>query len=196
MSIDVDRLARSQLYSEELGIDLSTVDDAELFDWFLASTLFGARISERIAKDTYRSFQRHDLVTPERILDAGFDFLVNPVMREGGYGRYDNQRSRQVLRNCRTLLDEYGGSLDRLHAAATDPRDLEARLDAFHGIGPVTTNIFLRELRPFWAKSDPDPLPDVMATADRLGVDLGRYDRKSPTFARVEAGLVRLRRER
>lgn len=191
MSTDAEQLARSQLYSEELGIDLSTVADADLFEWFLASTLFGARISERIAKNTYRSFERHGLVTPERILDAGFDFLVNPVMREGGYVRYDNQRSRQVLRDCRTLLDEYGGSLNRLHAAAADSDDLEARLDAFYGVGPVTTNIFLRELRPFWPKSDPDPLPDVVATAERYGVDLGRYDRKSLTFARVEAGLIR-----
>lgn len=191
MATDTEQLAASQLYSEELGIDLSTVADAELFEWFLASTLFGARISERIAKNTYRSFERRGLVTPERILDAGFDFLVNPVMREGGYVRYDNQRSRQVLRDCRTLLDEYGGSLDRLHEAATDSDDLEARLDAFYGVGPVTTNIFLRELRPFWPKSDPDPLPDVVATAERYGVDLGRYDRKSLTFARVEAGLIR-----
>lgn len=191
MATDTEQLAASQLYSEELGIDLSTVADAELFEWFLASTLFGARISERIAKNTYRSFERRGLVTPERILDAGFDFLVNPVMREGGYVRYDNQRSRQVLRDCRTLLDEYGGSLDRLHEAATDSDDLEARLDAFYGVGPVTTNIFLRELRPFWPKSDPVPLPDVVATAERYGVDLGRYDRKSLTFARVEAELIR-----
>jgi hypothetical protein len=114
-------------------------------------------------------------------------------MREGGYVRYDNRRSRQVLRDCETLLAEYDGSLNRLHEEAADGDDLEARVDALYGVGPVTTNIFLRELRPFWEKSDPDPLPVVYDEAERAGVDLDDYDRKSLTFARVEAGLIRRR---
>jgi len=56
-------------------------------------------------------------------------------------------------------------------------------------------NIFLRELRPFWDKADPDPLPAVKKLARCLSVDLARYRRKSPAFARVEAGLIRRRRE-
>ena len=39
---------RTQLYSEELGIDLSAGDDREYFKWFLASVLFGGRITETI----------------------------------------------------------------------------------------------------------------------------------------------------
>ena len=190
-----DRLESSELYSEELGVDLGSGSDEEVFKWFLASLLFGGRISEDIARRTYRAFEEHDLLAPGEILDAGFDFLVNPVMREGGYVRYDNQRSRQILRNCETLLEEYGGSLNALHADAVDGADLERRIDAFSGVGPVTTNIFLRELRPVWAKSDPEPLDVVREAADRHGIDLDRYDRKSETFARVEAGLVRLRHE-
>ena len=56
-------------------------------------------------------------------------------------------------------------------------------------------NIFLRELRPFWAKADLDPLPAVERLAKRLSIDLARYCRKSLAFARVEAGLIRRRRE-
>jgi hypothetical protein len=115
-------------------------------------------------------------------------------MREGGYVRYDGRKSEQVLRDCRSLLDDYGGSLRRLHDAAGDARDLERRLLAFHGVGPVTVNIFLRELRPFWAKADPEPLAVVLELAARLGIDLARYKRKSLRFARLEAGLIRLRR--
>ncbi len=66
---------------------------------------------------------------------------------------------------------------------------------AFYGVGPVTVNIFLRELRPFWAKADPDPLPIVSRLARRLSIDLTRYKRKGLVFARVEAGLIRRRRE-
>ncbi len=74
-------------------------------------------------------------------------------------------------------------------------RMIEERLLAFYGVGPVTMNIFLRELRPFWAKADPDPLPAVRKLAKHLSIDLRRYDRKTLVFARVEAGLIRHRRE-
>ena len=130
-----------------------------------------------------------------QIVAAGWDFLVYPVMREGGYVRYDGRKSTQVLRDCEALIADYGGNLGRLHEAARDARDLEERLLAFYGIGPVTMNIFLRELRPFWAKANPDPLPVVRTLAKRLSIDLTCYRRKSLTFTRVEAGLIRRRRE-
>jgi hypothetical protein len=191
---DAGQLERSVLYSEDLGIDLGRRRDADYFRWFLASILFGGRISESVAKNTYRAFLRHRLASPRRIIDAGRGFLVDPVMREGGYVRYDERKSDQVLRDCRMLLAQYRGRLSRLEAAAASTADLEARLDDFYGVGPVTLNIFLRELRPFWANADPEPLPVVRALARRLKLDLARYDRKSLTFARVEAGLIRLRR--
>jgi hypothetical protein len=188
-------LEKSLLYSEELGIDLASGSDDAYFRWFLASLLFGARISETTAKNTYWSFVGHGLTRPKRIIDAGWDFLIHPIMREGGYVRYDGRKSTQVLHDCDTLVAGYGGKLRRLHDAARDARDLEQRLLGFYGVGPVTMNIFLRELRPFWAKADPDPLPAVVTLAKRLSIDLTRYKRKSLTFARVEAGLIRRRRE-
>ncbi|NRG18997.1 hypothetical protein HPQ64_14995 [Rhizobiales bacterium] len=189
--IDFEALEKSELYSEALGIDLSAGGEDAYFRWFLASQLYGGRISGAIAENTYRSFERHGLLTPEKIIAAGWDFLVSPVMREGGYVRYDESKSRQFLRNCARLLEEYGGRVYRIEDDATDSTDLEARLCAFHGIGPVTANIFLRELRPFWRKADPTPLTVVAKTAEALGIDLSAYDRKSLTFARVEAGLIR-----
>lgn len=192
LDITLEALKRSSLYSEELGIDLASGSDDQYFRWFLASLLFGGRIGETIARRTYQSFCRHGLATPQGIIDAGWDFLVNPIMREGGYVRYDGRKSDQVLRDCRMLLDQYGGSLSRLHAAASDARDLEDRLGVFYGVGPVTTNIFLRELRPFWSKADPLPLPLVVSTARRLGIDLAPYRRGTLTFVRIEAGLIRM----
>lgn len=195
-AVSAAALERSPLYSEELGIDLGAGDDRQYFLWWLASLLFGARITETVARNTYRAFLRHGLVTPRRIIGVGWDFLVHPVMREGGYVRYDGRKSDQVLRDCRALLDDYGGRLSRLHELARDARDLEARLLAFHGVGPVTANIFLRELRPWWAKANPKPLAAVKELARRLGIDLRRYRRKSLRFARLEAGLMRLHRRR
>jgi len=191
--IDLAQLKCNRLYSEELGIDLSAHDDEQYFRWFLASLLFGGHISETIARRTYQAFCRHRLTTPQSILAAGWDFLVNPIMHEGGYVRYDFSKSDQILRDCQMLLDEYDGSLWRVHEVASEPRDLEERLLAFYGVGPVTINIFLRELRPFWPKADPLPLPVVGEMAAGFGIDLAQYERNTLTFARIEAGLIRLR---
>lgn len=43
-------------FSVTLGIDLSSQDPEEIFKWFLASVLFGTRISERIVTKTYKEF--------------------------------------------------------------------------------------------------------------------------------------------
>jgi endonuclease III len=188
-------LEKTELYSEELDIDLAQGGEDACFRWFLASLLFGARISEITAKNTYWSFLHHGLSSPASILKAGWHDLVTSIMREGGYVRYDLRKSTQVLRDCETLVADYGGRLSRLHDEASDPRDLERRLLGFYGVGPVTTNIFLRELRPFWAKADPDPLPAVERLAKRLSINPNRYSRNSLVFARVEAGLIRRRRE-
>lgn len=195
MKVDVKRLKKSQLYSEELEIKLAERDDREIFKWFLASLLFGARITETIAKNTYRAFSRHSLLNPWKILKAGWEFLVDPIMREGGYVRYDGRKSTQILTDCEWLVKEYGGSLTKLHDLAKDSKDLENRLLEFYGVGEVTANIFLRELRPFWKKADPEPLPMVKEIARQRGIQIGQYNRKTLTFARIEAGLIKLRRK-
>ncbi len=107
----IDELKRTMLYSEELGIELKKNNDDGLFKWFLASILFGARISETIAKNTYRAFEKYNLLEPQKILKAGWDFLVDPIMREGGYVRYDFKTSTKILKICEYLIGEYGGSL-------------------------------------------------------------------------------------
>lgn len=77
------------------------------------------------------------------------------------------------------------------HRIARDSADLESRLDEFYGVGPVTINIFLRELRPYWSKADPEPLTVVKDLSRRLGLTLHDCNRHTLTFARIEAGLIR-----
>ena len=194
--VKINKLEISRLYSEELNIFLKENNDKELFKWFLASILFGARISETTAKNTYKTFERYELLSPEKILKADWNFLVNPIMREGGYVRYDGKASTQILRNCETLIKGYNGSLKKLHKEAKDSKDLENELTDFYGIGPITVNIFLRELRPFWEKANPKPLPIIKKVARKYKIDLSKYDRKSLTFVRIEVGLLRLRRNK
>ena len=191
--MDLKDLKKSKLYSEELGIDLSKGEE-EIFKWFLASILFGRRISEEIAKRTYVTFEKYNILSPEKIIEAGWDELVG-ILGEGGYVRYDFSTATRLLEICKELLDRYG-SLSKLHESAEDEKDLEKKLLAFKGVGPVTVNIFLRELRPFWKKANPDVLPLVKKYAEDMGIDLDKLDRKSMTFVRIEAGLVRLRKSK
>ncbi|MDH3690763.1 MAG: DNA methylase [Gammaproteobacteria bacterium] len=196
MATELNQLKRSLLYSEELGIALNQRREQEYFKWFVASLLFGGRISETIAKNTYRTFARYHLLTPRRIVNAGWEFLVDPIMREGGYVRYDGRKSEQILRDCQVLLDRYRGKLTELHDRSNNSRDLEDKLLEFYGVGPITVNIFLRELRPYWKHADPSPLPRVTEVAARLALDLDTVRRKTVSFTRIEAGIIRLRKRR
>lgn len=192
-TISLDKLENTKLYSEELGIQLRKANDEELFKWFLASILLGAPIQESVAKRTYHSFEKFDLFTPKKILKAGWDYLVFTVMREGRYVRFDEKTSTQLLRNCKMLLEKYRGSLKRLILSSANTAEAESKLMEFYGIGPVRTNIFLRELRPFMKNCDPEPLPSVRQLARKAGIYLDKYKRRSITFIRIEAGLIRNR---
>ncbi|MCK4416903.1 MAG: hypothetical protein KAV99_01895 [Candidatus Latescibacteria bacterium] len=52
------------IFSSSLDIDLEKGSAIEIFKWFLASILFGARISEKIVVSTYREFETRGILTP------------------------------------------------------------------------------------------------------------------------------------
>lgn len=182
-----------QLYSEELCIKLEK-GDKELFKWFLASILFGARISETIAKNTYRVFVKRNILTPEAIQKTSWHTMIN-IMGKGGYVRYDGRTTTRLKKITKKLIQDYKGKLSILHEKAYDARDLERKLQEFYGVGPITTNIFLRELRHIWKKANPEPLPIVKKLARRYKINLPK-NYKTKEFVRLEAALIRLRKER
>jgi hypothetical protein len=63
-------------YSGLLGIKLESLDNDELFKWFLASLLFGAPIAETAAMETYHRFKDHNVMSPKRILETKWEGLV------------------------------------------------------------------------------------------------------------------------
>lgn len=194
--VDITTLIRKHgiLYSEALGIDLESRKEGELLRWFLASILFGKRISEKIAIKTYNEFVRNGVTTPDKILEAGWDRLVR-ILDDGGYVRYDFSTATRLLDIAKTLKERYGG-LTELYEAAADARDLERRLQEFKGIGPVTTNIFLRELRVAWPKSDVAVSPLVKEVARKLGIDLQKYKKNTEQFMRLECALFKMKKSR
>jgi endonuclease III len=197
-------------FSTELGIEVAAGPE-ERQKWFLAAVLFGARISGQLAARTYRVFAAAGVLTPQAFLKTGWDGLV-ALLDEGGYARYDFKTATKLLTLMESLERDYDGDLDRLAAAATDPRDLEQRLMALgKGVGPATVNIFLRELRDIWPLARPPLSPLAQLAAEHLqllppGLDpqaalavLQERWQTAPVpgfvFADLEAALVRLGRD-
>ena len=156
--------------ARDLGIDLSGGEAGELCKWFLAAKLFGARIGTAIAIRTYREFERRDVLSPGRILETGWDGLVE-ILDNGGYVRYDFSTATKLLAIMNDLQDRFEGDLNRLHEEAADENGLENLLKGLgKGIGDVTVNIFLRELRTVWQKARPEIAGPALLAAGRLGL--------------------------
>lgn len=83
----------------DLGLTLAVDDEPALFGWFLASYLFGKRISQGIAAQAwtvlYRQYGRD---TPRKLLNLSRQQLVG-YLGEGHYRRYDESTAtRQIGR--------------------------------------------------------------------------------------------------
>jgi len=178
-------LSASTLYSEDLKIDLTKPTGR--FQWFLASILFGARISEKIAARTYRAFQEAGIDTPEKILSAGWDELVR-ILDSGGYARYDFSTATKLINIISALRERYG-SLEELYDRSSDTEDLQNRLQEFKGIGPVTAQIFLREMRGVW-DINPDVSDKALEMAEWQGLDLKEFS--GVELSRAESALIKL----
>ncbi|HID17090.1 TPA: hypothetical protein EYP26_02210 [Candidatus Bathyarchaeota archaeon] len=178
-------LSRFPSYPEVFGLDLAKPEGR--FKWFLASMLFAKRISSKIAVKTFTKFVKEGLTTPGRILEAGWDKLVE-ALDSGGYVRYDYSTATNLLEAAKRLKERYGESLERLYEGAGGPKELEELLREFKGVGPVAASIFLRELRGVWAKARPKLSTGAVEAGRRL--KLGRRE-----IEKFEGKLVRLNLE-
>jgi hypothetical protein len=154
--------------------------------------LFAKRISAETAKETYLCFEQEELTSPDAILEAGWDRLVE-VLDSGGYTRYDFSTAANLLGIVKALKEKYG-SLERLHTESSSPKDLESRLQEFKGVGPVGVNIFLRELRGIREKAKPKPSPMAVVTAQKIGLDPEDVERYESQLVRLNLEYCKKRR--
>ena len=138
---------KGKIYSEDLGINLKSGKESELFKWFLACLLFGKPIQQDVAKRTYFEFEKEGLLAPQKILEAGWDKIVE-VLDRGHYVRYDFSTATKLLEILKELKEGYG-NLTNLLRSVTNEKDLLKKFQGFKGIGPVTTRIFLRDLKKY-----------------------------------------------
>jgi len=157
-------------YASALGINLASMESEEVFKWFLAAVLFGARIREAIAIKTYREFEKAGVLSPDSILATGWQTLVD-ILDRGGYVRYNFTTAMALSEVTWDLNKKYEGDLNRLHFFAKDERDLEKRLRGLgKGIRPATVKLFLMELRDLWEKAEPSLAKPALLASKNLGL--------------------------
>jgi len=136
---------KGKIYSKDLNIDLKSGREEEIFKWFLTCLLFGKPIQQEVAKRTYFEFEKAGILSPEKILKAGWSKLVE-ILDRGHYVRYDFSTATKLLEICKELKEKYK-NIKNLLQSAKNKKDLEKKLLEFKGIGPVTARIFLRDLQ-------------------------------------------------
>ena len=138
-------MEQKKIYAKDLGIDLSSKQEAEYFKWLLACLLFGKPIQQEVAKRTFVEFIDAGLDNPDAIIKAGWDKLVE-VLDKGHYVRFDYSTATKLLDVCKALKEKYG-TLTNLLKQSHSLDEVSSRLQEFKGIGPKTTEIFLRDIR-------------------------------------------------
>jgi len=154
-------------FSTALGIDVEG-GEAEIDRWFLAATLFGARIPTTIAERTFLVLDEAG-VTVATARAFTWDDLV-ALLDRGGYVRYDYKTATRLHALCNVLGEHYGGRVCAIPDNARTASELEKALDDLPGWGPVTVGVFLRELRGVWTLAAPALDPRAAACARHLGL--------------------------
>ncbi len=148
-------------YSAGLGIDVDA-GEAEVERWFLAATLFGARIPARVAERTFGVLAAAGLARIWQLRHVPSADLI-AMLDAGGYARYDLRTATRLLQLCEIIDDRYDGQAGLIGRRFAAYPELRAALDALPGWGLVTVRLFLRELRGVWPGAGP-PLDERAAT--------------------------------
>lgn len=144
--VDENVMKEKKIFAKDLDIDLASGRETEYFKWFLACLLFGKPIQQEVAKRAYFEFVKEGFITPEAILKAGWDKLVE-VLDRGHYVRYDFSTATKLLDVSKALKENYGTISALIQQSATID-ELSSRLQTFKGFGPKTAEIFLRDMAP------------------------------------------------
>jgi hypothetical protein len=182
-------------YASELGIDLERGSPSVLYRWLCAATLLSARIGADLAIRAARALAEEGWTTAQRMADATWEERTR-TLNQAGYARYDESTSRMLGDTARMLLDEYGGDLRKLRAAAErDPGRERKLLKECKGIGEIGADIFCREAQIAWDELFPFADRRALEAARRLGLedDAGKLAERvtRQDYPRLLAALVR-----
>lgn len=184
-----------QIFSHELGLDLSKGAPSSLFRWLCASLLMSAPISHNVALRAAATLARKHWTTAEKLNESTWEERVR-ALDSAGYVRFDESAARLLGDAARKTMRDYDGDLRKLRdRAERNPVTERALIKAFDGIGDVGADIFLREVQVVWQEQYPLADRRALLAAARFGLPdtaeqlASMVDRG--TFPRLLAALVR-----
>jgi endonuclease III len=142
-------MVHTNITASDLGLRLER-KERELFKWFLASYLFGKRIQQTIARQTWEVFMKKGINTPQKIAGLSWQQLVD-LLGEGNYRRYDESTARNLHEMAHELIRDYHGNLLNMYDCCDDEKEFMKKLQKLKGVGPKTSEIFMREAGPVLA---------------------------------------------
>jgi hypothetical protein len=184
-------------YSTALGIDLDA-EDTQAERWFLAATLFGTRTTDQIAERTFRVLTSAGLTGIAQARYRPADTILG-YLREGGYAHSATQIGVLLHDLSEIIGERYDGQVALIGQRHATYPGLRTALGVLPGWGPVTIQLFLRELRGVW----PGAQPQLDARAEYAARHLDLTGPDLPAVAQLaaaahtdlrdlESGLVRL----
>lgn len=120
--------------AEDLGINLSSRTEDELFKWFLARLHFGKPIQLQVAEKAFGALFAAGLTSPYAMLRAGWDELVR-LPDEAHYVRLDFSTATKLLHVSEELRQPHG-TLSNLLSKSRTPGELSARLQESSILAP------------------------------------------------------------
>ncbi len=168
------RLARTVVgvlggrFSAELGIDVDA-GDGEVERWFLAATLFGTRISAAVAERAFAMLNEAGLTRIGQARHVQSEDLVE-LLDAGGYVRYDFRTTSRLHALSEIVDERYDGQAAEIGRRHQAYPALRKALIVLPGWGPVTVQLFLRELRGVWPGAQPPLDPRAAFGARHLGL--------------------------
>jgi len=169
-------------YSTELGIDVDA-DDGEVERWFLAATLFGARISAAVAEHSFRTLTVAGAGTIDQLRDVPADEVV-ALLDAGGFAHYDVRMTRRLRALAAHINLCYDGEVSALGRRNRTYAALRSALLDLPGWGPATGDLFLRELRGVWAGAQPPIDRRALLAGRHLGL-IGPGDDDAAALAAI-----------
>ena len=166
----------------------------------MAATLFGTRISAPVAERTFRVLSEAGLARIGQARHIPTEGLI-ACLDEGGYTRYDFRTADRLQALSEVIGEHYDGQAAVIGQTFTTYPELRQALNMLPGWGPVTIELFLRELRGVWPGAQPPLDQRAAAGASHLGL-LGPAQPDFPRLAQLaaechldprdlESGLVR-----
>lgn len=137
-------------YASDFDLDVLSGDD-DMFRWFLMTFLLGKPIQSTVAVKTWQLFIDRKLDTPWAILDLSDRQLVS-LLHQGGYTRYQHVMTKALKTCMQQLVTMYEGSLYLMLDSSENEDELSKRLQKLYGVGPKTTEIFMRETEEYFAR--------------------------------------------